>query len=284
MSASLDRVTVFDPVDNTRRVAEVKRRIQQQDNFNSIRKLIVSRNFEFRTVDFHINEQFEGNTVVLVSLINNIGVGNLIFNRSNGIIFYDELTYTLQIEYINTAEPGSTKTEGETKVALLSLLDPEIIEKGTNIFALINSKGDVIERVPSSPLNPSYRKSVVVIRDTYNHAYVHNSAQEGLTLVNLAEPEAFLLQKRVIFKSDGSLPDPSITRPKSSGDLLERERKTGSFKSTYFSDSGRGQPLKTQYNAITGEITYGDLVVLMIGGENPNITQNITITGRLKFY
>lgn len=274
---------VVRPLVNREASAKLKTLIKTRKQFRDIRKQLLSRNFEFRTADFMIQEVLEGNQVVVTSLTSGITDGNLIFNRGSDLIYYDELTYTLQIEYFNTDE---TNEFAETKVAVVSLLDPSLINNATNIFALIDNKGVVTERIPSSPLNPSYRKSVVVIRDTYNGTFVHNSAQEGLIQVNLGSPECYLWQKRVVFRSDGTLPNLNADPQNHVTGVLRKSVVKGarSFKSTYYSDSGRNQPLKTQYDAVTGEVTFGDLVILMIGGLQPGVRQRITVTGRLKFY
>lgn len=239
---------------------------KQEKVFQKVKKDIISRSIKVRVIDFQIEMTLDSMTVMVESLVGNIFRGEQLYQRLNDRIFYKEIHYTTVVAF---KQQSNASLIGSTKVALVWLRNPDLINRAQDIFVLQTKDAATppITNLDSAFLNTGLKNAVTVLRDSYLTTLVHNS---GISIPqNTAyisgESEVIDDERRVFFQISET-EDSNHKRP------------------LYWMDRGRNFPLGTEYDPQSGIITTGELAFLVIAGPTPTLIEQVTITGRLSFY
>lgn len=221
--------------------------IKMENQLKNIMQEALKSCMQLKQIDFQINKSFNGNGTAAFSLVKDIKYGSLIFNRTTQIINFKKLSYTTCISYVTQ---DNATFLGESKVATIWTRDPDTIMVPKNIFSTMNVNGQVMQNLPTSFLNTSLQKDVLVIRNKYVSCFITNK----LITASSGDTQTIKFNNTIYFDRDGE-------------------------KSNYY-----GKVKSTSYDEQTGLITQGNLAILMMSGKKATVSQTITITGRLEYY
>lgn len=231
----------------------------------------IHSNLNIYDVGFEFTKVLFPGQTVFVSIVDNIEDGTFTWQREGCDIFYETLTYTATASYaFNSAQDPRPQKTVETKVAAVWFMNPEMVARKDQFFGTTSSQGTQLYSLPYMSKNISFIKSLVVLRDRFFHNMVFNTGYQftqpdgtkltansfvyGKTPVETFSSRIIFQLQNEHFPSGGRnhrFIDEDYQYTIEDIEEIERFKRkafTQGNKSTYYSDSNKGVPLRTSYN------------------------------------
>lgn len=254
-------------------------------------------------IEFFFTASLAPSTVQVFRVLDGLKLGNKTFQRVGSEIYYEYIKYTVQL-FHGLSKANKSEDElmiyGETKVALVWFRNPDTLNNADKLFGTVNLEGVTITGFPKAPVNPSFRKAFVVIRNKYAPDNICNDYYKQSTepVVAIQTPhrrincfkeyQPFRTKSKEQLDTERERRDFARNNNNNSSSIeqfkVEKYTKNKKSKLSYYSNSNTNVPLCTTYK-IDGtdnvEIVTGELCFVIITGSNKQIQTEIMIEGRL---